>query len=314
MSSPSLPQLSGSTYLTDSGLETDLIFNRGIDLPEFASFPLLADDHGRDQLATYFRTHVEIAQQHDVGVVFDTPTWRANPDWAAKLGYGLGELATFNAQAVMLLMQLRAESSMSNDDFVVSGNLGPRGDGYTPGEQMSADEAADYHAWQVKTLADAGVDIISILTVNYVEEGVGVANAVASTGVPAVISFTVETDGVLPDGNTLAAAIEQVDKEADVAPAYYMVNCAHPDHVIGTLSTGDWTDRIHGFRANASRMSHAELDESETLDAGDPQEFGQLFNDVRDAAPSITILGGCCGTDSRHIAEIAAAASSAGRL
>ena len=317
MSSPtsSLPQLSGRTYLTDSGLETDLIFNHGIDLPEFASFPLLGDDVGRDTLGSYYRDHLDVAQRHDAGVVFDTPTWRASPDWAAKLDIDLGELATFNREAVQLLMQLRAESGAGVDDFVLSGNLGPRGDGYVPGEQMSADEASEYHSWQVGVLADAGVDMVSIFTVNYVNEGLGVANAVATAALPSVISFTVETDGVLPDGSSLASAIERVDKEATVAPAYYMVNCAHPDHVLGALGVdGEWKERIRGFRSNASRMSHAELDESESLDAGDPQELGQLFNDVRDAAPSISILGGCCGTDARHIAEIADAAAAAGRL
>jgi S-methylmethionine-dependent homocysteine/selenocysteine methylase len=313
-SSP-LPQMSGKTYLTDSGLETDLIFNHGIDLPEFASFPLLGDDNGRTVLADYYSDHWQIAQRHNVGVVFDTPTWRASPDWAAKLDYDLGSLATFNQDAAALLLQVKAESGADDETFVVSGNLGPRGDGYVPGDLMWPDDARSYHSWQAEQFAAAGVDLISIFTVNYVNEGLGAANAIADVGLPAVISFTVETDGRMPDGASVAEAISRVDDEAAQPPAYYMLNCAHPTHVLDTLrQEGAWKQRIRGFRANASRMSHAELDESESLDAGDPQEFGELFVDVRQAAPSISILGGCCGTDSRHIAQIAEAASASGQL
>lgn len=316
LSSPvALPQLSGRTYLTDSGLETDLIFNHGYDLPEFASFPLLADDGGRARLTDYYREHWDIAQRHGVGVVFDTPTWRASPSWAAKLDYDLETLASLNQDAVALLLGLRAEMAADHSAFVVSGNLGPQGDGYVPGARMSVDEATAYHSWQARVLADAGVDVISIFTVNYVEEGLGAANAIAETGLPSVISFTVETDGVMPDGVQLSEAIARVDAEATTAPAYYMVNCAHPTHVLDTLNqSGEWKQRIRGFRANASRMSHAELDESESLDAGDATEFGHLFVDVRTAAPSISILGGCCGTDARHVEQIAQAASASGQL
>ena len=309
-----LPQMSGATYLTDSGLETDLIFNHGFDLPDFASYPLLANEVGRARLVDYYREHWEIAERHGFGVVFETPTWRANPDWGLRLGHDLDALAAFNRDAAALLMEVRSESGAESDTFVVSGDLGPRGDGYVPGDRMSADEATAYHSWQVRELADAGVDVITILTVNYVEEGLGVANAAAGVGLPAVISFTVETDGRLPDGGELADAIERVDQEATAQPAYFMVNCAHPTHVLDTLQRdGEWKQRIAGFRANGSRMSHAELDEIESLDAGDPQELGRLFLDIRDAAPSITILGGCCGTDARHVDGIATAMVESGR-
>jgi homocysteine S-methyltransferase len=311
----SLPQLSGATYLTDSGLETDLIFNHGLDLPAFASFPLLGSDDGRQRLTDYYRDHWQIADAHDVGVVFETPTWRANPDWGTHLGYDLGQLATFNEDAASLLLDLKDAVGADAKRFVVSGNLGPRGDGYQPTARMTAEEATRYHSWQVAVLAASGVDLVTILTANYVEEGVGVANAAAAVGLPAVVSFTTETDGRLPDGSELGAAIERVDAEAAAPPAYYMVNCAHPTHVMETLTSDDpWTERIRGFRANASRMSHAELDESETLDAGDPRELGQLFNEVRAVVPTISVLGGCCGTDARHIEAIAIAAAASGRL
>jgi S-methylmethionine-dependent homocysteine/selenocysteine methylase len=302
--------MSGATYLTDSGLETDLIFNHGIDLPSFASFPLLEDADGRAKLASYYREHWEIARARGVGVVFDTPTWRASPIWGEQLGYDLPRLEQVNRLGVGLLQQVRAEVSASETEFVISGNLGPRGDGYQPGHLMSVEESTDYHAWQIRVLASSDVDLVSAFTINYVEEAIGVSNAASAAGIPAVISFTVETDGHLPDGTRLAEAIDRVDRESHARPAYFMINCAHPTHVLEVLAVeGPWRDRLKGFRANASRMSHAELDESELLDIGDPAELGALFADVRTLVPGITVLGGCCGTDARHVSAIAAAAA-----
>lgn len=310
MSTAPLPQLSGDTYLTDSGLETDLIFNHGIDLPSFASFPLLEDAEGRAKLAAYYREHWDIAKARGVGVVFDTPTWRASPFWGEQLGYDLPRLEQVNRMAVGLLQELRAEVGASDTAFVISGCLGPRADGYQPDHLMSVEEATEYHAWQVRVLASSGVDLVSAFTIDYVDEAIGVANAAAAASVPAVISFTVETDGQLPDGTTLADAIDRVDRQSDARPAYFMINCAHPTHVLDALAVeGPWRDRLRGFRANASRMSHAELHVTEVLDIGDLAEFGALFADVRRVVPSITVLGGCCGTDARHIAAIAEAAA-----
>lgn len=310
MSIAPLPQLSGQTYLTDSGLETDLIFNHGIDLPSFASFPLLENADGRAKLVAYYREHWDIAESRGVGVVFDTPTWRASPFWGEQLGYDLPRLEQINRMAVGLLKEVREEVAAPDAAFVISGNLGPRGDGYRPDHLMTVAEATDYHAWQVRVLVSCAVDLVSAFTINYVDEAIGVANAAADASVHSVISFTVETDGHLPDGTTLADAIDRVDTESHGPPAYYMVNCAHPTHVLDVLAVeGSWQERLRGFRANASRMSHAELDDSEVLDIGDPAELGALFADVRSAVPSITVLGGCCGTDSRHVAAIAEAAA-----
>lgn len=306
-----LPQLGGSIFLTESGLETDLLFNHGIDLPAFASFPLLDSKSGRTVLHDYYRDHWRIARDHDLGVVFETPTWRASPDWGAQLGYDLERLAGLNREAVELLLGLRTLVGATRSNFVVSGNVGPRGDGYQVGERMTVAEATEYHSWQVEVLAGTEADLVSLLTANYVEEALGFVNAAVAAGIPAVVSFTVETDGRLPDATALGDAIDRVDQGADAVPVYYMVNCAHPTHLMGTLQqSGPWKERLLGYRANASRMSHAELDAMEVLDAGDPQELGNLFNEVRVLAPNINILGGCCGTDARHVEAIAAATSS----
>ena len=294
--------------LTDGGLETVLVFEDGRDLPAFAAFPLVNTDEGRDRLRRYFREYMELATSASSGYVLETPTWRANPDWGAELGYSRDDLRRVAHDSVELSQGLRKEWTGSGSVFV-SGCIGPRGDGYVPGLTMSADEAARYHRQQVGDLAEAGADLVSAFTLSYVEEGVGVAAAAAEAGIPSVIGFTVETDGRLPSGTSLGEAIEQVDAATGSAPAWFMVNCAHPEHVLaGFPDTSEaWMSRIGAFRANASRMSHADLDASEVLDDGDPQELGQGYLSLRDRLPNLRVIGGCCGTDTRHVAAACSA-------
>lgn len=292
-------------FITDGGLETTLIFLQGIDLPLFAAFDLLKSDQGKDAIRTYFEPYVAIANEHGVGLVVDTATWRANPDWAAQLGYSEAELDRANREAVALAREIAA----GVDDgvpTVIDGVVGPRGDGYVVGDAMTADEAQAYHAVQIGTLADAGVDMVSAITMTYADEAVGLTRAAVAAGLPVVISFTVETDGRLPSGQALRDAIEQVDRDTDAAPAYFMVNCAHPTHFADVVAgdAGAWRDRILGIRANASTRSHAELDEAEDLDDGDPTELAAQYVELRAPLHELTVLGGCCGTDARHVGEI----------
>jgi homocysteine S-methyltransferase len=302
-----LPQLTAERpFVTDGGLETDLSFNRGVDLPCFASFPLVDGAAGTQALRAYFADYIAIAREHDAGIVLDTPTWRANRDWGARLGYDPERLAAVNRRAVALAVELRDQSRL-REPVVVNGVIGPRGDGYVPGELMSIDEAEEYHAEQVGVFAGTAADMVTALTLNYVEEAVGVARAAAAHGMPSGISFTVETDGRLATGQTLRDAIETVDAATGGSPAYYMVNCAHPVHFTHVFDDGgDWIGRIGGIRANASRMSHAELDESDELDAGDPGELAAGYAELRARLPALTVLGGCCGTDHRHVAAVSA--------
>ena len=284
-------------------METTLIFQQGMELPEFASFPLLESEEGRAALRAYFEPYLAIARDRGIGILLDAPTWRANPDWGAKLGYSAEELEHANRHAVAFMEGLRGEA-----DVLVSGCVGPRGDGYVPGELMDAGEAESYHSWQVGIFADTSADLVSALTMNYVEEALGIVRAAEKAGLPSVVSFTVETDGRLPSGQPLREAIEAVDKETDGAPAYFMINCAHPTHFADVLGDdGGWTERIRGLRANASKMSHAELDEAEELDAGDPDELAGDYLGLRASLPNLTVVGGCCGTDHRHIDAISRA-------
>jgi homocysteine S-methyltransferase len=302
-----LPQLSGETFITDGGMETTLIFDDGIALPDFASFILLEDPTGVDVLRAYYTSYLEIAAQHGVGIVLDTPTWRANPDWGDRLGYSAAALADVDRRGVALLEELRATAE-GVPHVIISGCIGPRGDGYRVDNEMTAEEAQRYHEPQVATFADTAADLVSALTLTYADEAVGVARAARAAGIPSVISFTVETDGRLPSGQSLREAIEEVDDQTEGAVAYFMVNCAHPTHFAHVFEEdGDWRGRIRGLRANASEKSHAELDEAEELDAGDPAALARHYRELQTRLPSLTVVGGCCGTNQRHVAEICAA-------
>lgn len=300
-----LPQLSLDLFITDGGLETTLIFHQGIDLPEFASFDLLKHDTGYQALQNYFRTFINLARHYQSGLILDSVTWRANADWGAKLGYSSAALAEVNRNAIALLQDIRNEYETQQTRIVISGCIGPRGDGYIPANAMTTSEAADYHRPQIETFCDSDADLVTAYTLNYAEEAIGIAQAAQSVGMPVAISFTVETDGNLPTGQTLKDAIAQVDSATNHAPLYYMINCAHPTHFADTLSTGEpWLDRIRGIRANSSRKSHAELNESETLDEGNPEELGYQYIELKQKLKNLNILGGCCGTDYRHIEAI----------
>jgi S-methylmethionine-dependent homocysteine/selenocysteine methylase len=290
-------------YVTDGGLETDLIFHHGVDLPEFAAYPLVWTDEGRGLLRTYYDGYADIAAAVGAGLRLETPTWRANTDWGKALGHDPRTLARANREAVALLQGLAHEWRDRVPDIVVTGMVGPRGDGYAAGAAVDADEAADYHAPQVRAFAETGVDQVCALTLTGPAEAIGVVRAADSVGLPVAIGFTVETDGRLPDGTTLRAALERVDAEA--RPAYFLVNCAHPVHVLEALAEpGEWTGRIHGLRSNASIASHAELDEAEVLDEGDLDVLVPAHRVLEERLPALEIVGGCCGTDARHVAAL----------
>jgi S-methylmethionine-dependent homocysteine/selenocysteine methylase len=300
-----LPQLEGGLFLSDGGLETTLIFHDGFDLPMFASFVLIESEPGRAALRAYFDRYVAMAARHGTGFILESPTWRANPDWGRALGFDTNRLARANRAAIAMMHDIRRASEAAQMPLVISGNIGPRGDGYDPGALMSPWEAEAYHGWQIGIFKDAGADLVSAFTLTNVNEAIGVARAAEAAGMPCVISFTLETDGRLPTGESLAEAIATVDREVNRAPAYYMINCAHPDHFSAALADGPTlTRRLRGLRANASRMSHAELDNSTALDAGNPEELGALYAELLHRFPHINVLGGCCGTDHRHVESI----------
>jgi S-methylmethionine-dependent homocysteine/selenocysteine methylase len=300
-----LPQLGDRYFLTDGGMETTLVFQEGLHLPEFAAFDLLKEAFGTAALCKYFRTYARLAQTFEVGCILESATWRASPDWGARLGYTRQAIAELNHKAVDLLCDIRDEFETPATPVVISGCIGPRGDGYRPDTFMEAIEAEAYHTWQAAVLREAGADLITAMTITYAEEAIGIVRAARACEMPVVISFTVETNGDLPSGQSLQAAIAQVDAATDSYASYYMINCAHPLHFVHTLVAGAaWLNRIGGIRPNASIQSHAELDEAEELDEGNPQDLGQQCLPLGAKLPNLRVLGGCCGTDHRHVAEI----------
>ena len=302
-------QIRRGNFLTDGGLETDLIFNHGIDLPCFASFDLLSTDWGQGLLRDYYRAYLDLAARHRAGFILESPTWRANRDWGAKLGYDADQLARINREAIDLLRDIRDQHRASAElPVVISGNIGPRGDGYVADNSMSAEEARAYHSHQLAAFAASTAEMVSAFTLNYSAEALSITRAAMDFDLPLVIAFTVETDGHLPTGQSLGDAIEELDDATGGYPLYYMINCAHPSHFEQRLAgDGAWRSRIEGVRGNASKCSHAELDGAEVLDDGNPAEFGDDYRRLQRLLPNLRVFGGCCGTDLRHVSRIAEA-------
>ncbi len=298
-----LPHQGTQTFLTYTGMETDLIFTQGVDLPGFASFPLLETPKGRAHLARYATDLTDLAARSNLGVILESATWVANTDRAAALGYDATAVKQANLNAIAFLSDLR--STLDHTPILISANIGPRWDAYAPDTRMTVTEATAYHTTQIATLAQTEANLITAYTMADPTEAIGMVRAARAYALPIVVAFTVETDGTLPTGGTLAEAISQVDVATNAYPAYYMINCAHPDHFAHVLTDAPWSRRIRGVVANASRCSHAELDNATELDAGNPAEFGQQLADLRQKHVHLRVLGGCCGTDMRHLSELA---------
>jgi S-methylmethionine-dependent homocysteine/selenocysteine methylase len=292
--------------LTDAGLETVLLFEEGLELPSFAAFPLLESGEGRAALRRYYEPFLRLARDRGTGFVLSSPTWRANPDWGSQLGYDAEALAVVNGRAVAFLEEVRADvlAPHERDNVLIEGCVGPRSDAYRPTLRMDAAQAERYHGFQLRALADAGCAQAAALTLSYVEEAIGVVRAATAAGLPVVVGFTVETDGRLPSGDSIEQAIDAVDEATDGAARSFMINCAHPAHFADALPEGTARNRIHALRANASTRSHEELDTAESLDAGDPPDLAARYVALRRELPELHVLGGCCGTDIRHVTAI----------
>ena len=305
-----LPVGKDKQFLLDGGLETTLVFLDGIDLPCFAAYPLIAEISGRKRLRDYYRQYAGIALKAGSGFILESIGWRANADWGAELGHSAEDLAAVNRESIRLMEDIRAQLETDASPMVLSGCVGPRGDGYVADKAMTIEDARQYHSVQINTYAETAADMVTAMTLTNMEEAAGIAMAAKQADISCVIAFTVETDGKLPTGQSLKDAIIAVDEATDASPAYYMINCAHPDHFADILeSEAAWMDRLKGLRANASRLSHEELDACTQLDDGDPEEFGALHAKLTSRYPNFTVFGGCCGTDHRHVGQVFARCS-----
>lgn len=292
-------------YLTDGGLETTAIFHDGMELPHFASFPMLETTEGRAWLTDYYGRYLKVAVEHGLSYVVDSPTWRANRDWGYKLGYTEKELNRISSLGVRLAQEIRSAWSGQVEHILVAGEIGPRGDGYVESEKMTIDQARAYHRAQIEILAETGADVVKGLTMNYLEEAAGIVLAAREVGIAVIASFTVETDGCLCNGMPINQAMEELDRLTDSYATHLMINCAHPSHFMARVDEGgEWTRRIGGYRGNASALSHEELDNSTELDEGNRQELSRGYRLLAQKLPKLKVIGGCCGTDHTHLAAI----------
>ena len=300
-----LPQQRGQMFVTDGGIETHMIFNEGEDLPDMSVYLLNDSERGRQKMREYYRAYLPIAQAAGQGFLFDTNTWRASPDWGQRAGLDTARLRAANIAAVDFCAEMQAEFAAAGVGSIISGVIGPRRDAWQYDGRMTTEEAMDYHRLQVEAFADSAAAYVSVYTLTNVPEAVGIARLCREAGLPVVLSFTLETDGKLPGGKPLGEAIMETDAATDGYPAYYMINCVHPIHFASTIRhAGGWVDRIGGLRVNASMKSHAELDESPELDIGNIVDLAQRYQRLLPLLPNIRVIGGCCGTDHRHIAAI----------
>lgn len=301
-----LPQLKGQMFVTDGGIETHMIFNEGQDVPDMSVYLLNMSEAGRNKMREYYRAYIPICQKAGQGFLFDTNTWRANPDWGKLVGYDAEKLAQANIRAVEFCQEMQAEFAAAGVPSIISGVIGPRRDAWQFDDKMTVEEAIAYHTPQIEAFASTDAGYVTAYTLTNVPEAIGIARAAQRAGLPVVLSFTLETDGNLPGGKPLAVAIAEVDAATVGYPAYYMINCVHPIHFAPVIrQSGEWVNRIGGLRVNASMMSHAELDESPTLDIGNISDLAQRYQRVLPLLPNIRVIGGCCGTDHRHIGAIA---------
>lgn len=297
-----LPQLGNDIFACYTGMDTELLYRDGIDLPGFASYPLLLNPKHRSILRNYYRDLVSLAKEQNVGVILDAVTWVANRDRGADLGFTPADLRKFNIDAINLIADVRDE--IGDLPTALCGQVGPRDDGYAPSSKMSTQEAEDYHSEQIETYSNTAADFVCGSTICYPEEAAGIVRAAKNSNMPVAISFTVETDGRLPTGVSIKDAIEQVDTESNTGAVYFLINCAHPDHFTKFFNDEPWMKRLHGVVANASRCSHSELEAAEELDSGNPDELGIQVGGLRKQYPHFNILGGCCGSNLQHIKRI----------
>jgi len=301
------PRHEGQLFLTDDGIETEIMYKWGFELPHFAMYPLLDNPDAMAAMRGMYRRYLDVVARHRLSALMGGLDYRASPDWGALLGYSREGLAEANLRSIAFLRELAAEYADDIAQILIAGYVGPRGDAYKVNRTITAPEAEDYHAAQLATLREADVDLAWALTFNNIPEAIGVARAAAGIGVPLAISFTLDGASRLSSGPSLAEAIETVEAATGAAaPAFYTLNCSHPLEFEPALSTqGDWIERVRGFRPNASKMDKIALCKLGHLEEGDPVELGRLMGALARRYPHMDVWGGCCGTGDVHLDEIA---------
>lgn len=309
-----LPQMNGRDMTCGGGIETWLQYVDGFELRHFCLFELLDDKRGVACLTDYHRKLVEAAVPHGFGVINEGLHYRASRDWGELIGYSREGLEEINIRGIEFYKDFAREYDSPETPMIVGGVIGPRGDAYNVARAMAAAEAEDYHSEQILTFKKAGADQITAATLSSIEEAIGIARAAKAADMPVVISLFVKQGGRLSGGETVEEAITKVDAATGNVPAYYMINCTHPTEFEPALTADDWNRRLGGFMPNAVAMETLDLCKLGHLEDGNPEELGGQMADLARRFPHIHVWGGCCGTDGRHIGQIAQQVSEVRRV
>ncbi|POF32988.1 homocysteine S-methyltransferase family protein [Roseibium marinum] len=306
MSGKTFPSpIPGRYYLTEGGTETEIMYKWGFELPEFAMFPLLEKRKSADVIRGMYRRYLDVVARYGHSALIGGFDYRASPDWGAKLGYSASALAEANLRSIQFLKDVAAEYEADIPSMLFSGYVGPRGDAYGLNMSVTEESAEEYHSVQIETLARAGVDLVWALTFNNPAEAIGVVRAARRLNLPVAVSFSLDSTHRLKSGFPLSRAIAIVDEATNGYPAFYSLNCSHPQEFEPALEDWNWTSRLRSIRPNAAKMDKIALCKLGHLEEGDPEELGRLMADVFRRHPHMDIWGGCCGTGHVHLEEIA---------
>lgn len=304
--STSFPRKAGLLYLAEGGTETEIMYRHGHPLREFAMFELMNKPAALADLKDMYRRYLDVAARHGFAAMVSGFDYRASPDWGEKLGYSEDSLRDMQYKCIDFLRNVAKPYEGQIPRIAIAGCLGPRGDAYSLNRDITATDAEAYHATQMQTLKDCGVDIVWAATINNVPEAVGISRAAARAGLPVNLAFTLDSSHKLKSGPSLKEAIEATDAEAGSArPDGYGINCSHPVEFLPALDDGVWTRRIRSLRPNAAKMDKVSLCKLGHIEEGDPEELGQMMGELARRFPDIDIWGGCCGSWDKHLDRIA---------
>lgn len=309
MQKPFPSQVEGRYYLSEGGMETEVMYKHGFDFPHFAVFELLKNPKAVSALQAMYRQYFDVVAKHQMVALVGGLDYRASPDWGALLGYSADGLSDMNHRCIDFLRDLAKEYIGEIDEILIQGFIGPRGDAYETNTVITEQESEDYHSVQLQTLKEADVDLASALTFNNIPESIGVAKAAARLDLPLCISLSLDGSSRLNSGPSLGDAIKTIDAATDNSVAFYMINCVHPLEYESALADESWMKRIRGVRPNASVMDKISLCKIGHLEDGDPIELGNQIGDLFKRFPHMDILGGCCGTWDNHLDQMAQSVS-----
>lgn len=299
----------GAPILADAAIETRIMFETRVRMdPHIQVAALLERPRGRAALREIYATYLDVAWAHGLPIVMGTPTFRASRRYVERARRPAAEtVRRLNTEAVAFLNEIRDQGE--HDPVFLAGVIGPYGDAYSPDDCLNHLDGADYHLEQVRALAEAGVDALFAPTFPSIEEAHGVAMAMATTELPYAIGFVLDHRGRMLDGTYLHDAIERIDNAVVPAPAWYAISCVHPTVARTALADlasagGGALTRLREVKANGSRLAPDELVSLDHADSDEPDIFGEAMHQLG-IDFDVQILGGCCGTDSRHLAALA---------